>query len=304
MKMDFPSYRINPAIQYIEDNLPDSVNIHLLADLASYSYHRFHHVFTGATGEPVWGFVKRLRLERAAYLLRHTPASVADIADQVGYGSNASLSKAFQHHFRCSPNRFRKEKRQIDREANIQAILNYESPAIRMEPAQLLSFVRGAGKQRYTTVWRHLNAMVAELTPAPEGGACSVAEGETWTIVAKTPDIPDVTEEAKLRYDAGLALSPERQKVFPQALTAPLQNALLEAGKYAVFQHAGACGRLPATYYALYNRWLFESGYVLRNAPWFHKYTATTRQGTLAEQPAAKGYLTEQPVTEVYLPIC
>ena len=64
--------------------------------------------FCGLTGEPPMRYVKKTRLTRAAGYLATTSRSVATIANECGYESDASLSKAFKGEFGVSPGEYRR----------------------------------------------------------------------------------------------------------------------------------------------------------------------------------------------------
>lgn len=70
---------------------------------------RFHltRVFQSLTGETIVDFVRRVRLERAAYGLKHSRASIVDLAIEAGYCNGESFSRAFRSLFRLSPTAFR-----------------------------------------------------------------------------------------------------------------------------------------------------------------------------------------------------
>jgi AraC-like DNA-binding protein len=53
--------------------------------------------------------VRALRLERASGLLRMSPARVTEIAEQCGYPSVYSFSRAFRTAYGCSPRAYRKD---------------------------------------------------------------------------------------------------------------------------------------------------------------------------------------------------
>jgi AraC-like DNA-binding protein len=88
--------RIARAVDYAEAHLARPLSVGELAEVAALSPSRFARVFRATTGEAVWAYVQRRRLERAEELLRVTSLSVAEIAYRVGY---ADVSR-FGLHFR------------------------------------------------------------------------------------------------------------------------------------------------------------------------------------------------------------
>ena len=84
-----------------------------LADEACVSRYHFQRVFRHVMGETPGDLQRRLRLERAAHDLRHTPSDVTAIAFDAGYESLEGFSRAFRRAYGKSPSRFRKENRDV-----------------------------------------------------------------------------------------------------------------------------------------------------------------------------------------------
>ncbi len=78
-----------------------------LAKEMNMSSRQFHRLFESLHGCGPNAFVKRLRLEHAASLLRSSGAKLDAIAAEVGYASAYSFSKAFFDHFGVRPGRYR-----------------------------------------------------------------------------------------------------------------------------------------------------------------------------------------------------
>ena len=66
--------------------------------------------FTRLVGMPPMQYLARWRMQMAATLLRTTPAGLAeDIAERVGYGSEAALSRAFKRSLGVAPAYYRRD---------------------------------------------------------------------------------------------------------------------------------------------------------------------------------------------------
>lgn len=102
--------RINRALDYIEAHLHEPLTLEEIARSAFFSPFHFHRIFSALMGEPVSQFVQRLRLEKAAFLLRaHPRRSVTRVALDCGYGNHAAFSRAFRSAFGLSPTAWRRE---------------------------------------------------------------------------------------------------------------------------------------------------------------------------------------------------
>jgi AraC-like DNA-binding protein len=67
--------------------------------------------FTRYLAEPPMAYLIRWRLQLAARTLGSTSRSVADIAEEVGYESEAAFNRAFKRQFGSPPARYRREQR-------------------------------------------------------------------------------------------------------------------------------------------------------------------------------------------------
>ena len=67
----------------------------------------FTRMITAASGEPPTALRRRILLERAAYLLATTDATILDVAVESGYSSNEAFTRAFSAAFGLSPRRWR-----------------------------------------------------------------------------------------------------------------------------------------------------------------------------------------------------
>ena len=81
-----------------------------LAGQAAMSRTLFAARFRAAIGESPMRYLAKIRLGQAAWYLTTTSLSVEAIARRTGYGTNASLSKAFKREFGTSPGQYRAGK--------------------------------------------------------------------------------------------------------------------------------------------------------------------------------------------------
>ena len=68
---------------------------------------RFRHFL----GEPPMAYLTRWRLQLGARLLKSSNRSVAEVAEEVGYESEAAFNRAFKREFEVPPARFRTRSR-------------------------------------------------------------------------------------------------------------------------------------------------------------------------------------------------
>ena len=70
---------------------------------------RFRHYLS----EPPMAYLTRWRLQLGAQMLSSTSYSVAQVADEVGYESEAAFNRAFKREFTLPPARFRNQSRSV-----------------------------------------------------------------------------------------------------------------------------------------------------------------------------------------------
>ena len=63
--------RVNRAVDYVTQDLARPLRLEDVARAACFSPYHFHRIFRVVMGETLAAFVKRVRLERAVYLLSH-----------------------------------------------------------------------------------------------------------------------------------------------------------------------------------------------------------------------------------------
>ncbi|MBR8186450.1 helix-turn-helix transcriptional regulator [Burkholderia ambifaria] len=76
--------------------------------LRNLSRSAFANRFQRVVGQAPLSYLTTWRLDRAAELLRYSRAPVADIANRVGYTSEAAFSRAFRGRYEMSPIQWRR----------------------------------------------------------------------------------------------------------------------------------------------------------------------------------------------------
>lgn len=95
------------ALEIMIDEPGRRFTLELLAETAGMSRSAFARRFRDAFGRSAMDFLKELRLQRAAHLLRTTRRPVKSIAEQVGFDSRSHFSQSFSDYFNIAPAEFR-----------------------------------------------------------------------------------------------------------------------------------------------------------------------------------------------------
>lgn len=109
--------RIGAAMRALHGAPAEAWTVERLAMVANMSRSAFAARFKAKLGEAPLEYLTRWRMFRVGVLLRSTERSLASIANEVGYESDAALSKAFSRVVGMAPGAFRKQK--ADASANV-----------------------------------------------------------------------------------------------------------------------------------------------------------------------------------------
>lgn len=93
--------------EYLRAHLSRSVRLDELAALVGLSSSHLVRLFRRSTGRPPHQHLMRLRLHRAAELLRHSQLTIAEIAAQTGFADQSHLTRLFTQQMGVTPRRFR-----------------------------------------------------------------------------------------------------------------------------------------------------------------------------------------------------
>lgn len=99
--------RMQRAWLHLEGHLERPVRITELADLSNVSVWYFTKTFHALYGEGPQAVSARLRLARAARLLRRTQLSVSEVGEACGFENNCSFSRAFRAQHGVPPSLYR-----------------------------------------------------------------------------------------------------------------------------------------------------------------------------------------------------
>ena len=99
---------IKQSIDYILQHLNENITVKEVADHFHFSEFYFSRVFKAETGESVYAFIKRLKMDQSAIDIKlKRDKSITDIGLDYGY-SPSNYSSAFRKHHSSSPAEFRK----------------------------------------------------------------------------------------------------------------------------------------------------------------------------------------------------
>jgi AraC-like DNA-binding protein len=97
------------AMRYAEEHFSVPLTLKTMANQAAMSISKFTAAFKIHTGLSAAAYIRRIRMEKAMYLLKNTRSPVGDIAEMVGYRHHSRFSTLFREQFDVAPGAFRKK---------------------------------------------------------------------------------------------------------------------------------------------------------------------------------------------------
>lgn len=102
---------IASALRLLHEKTEHPWTIEALAASVNMSRSAFALRFKTLIGEAPMEYLTRCRIHKASRLLRESALTIAQVAQQIGYDSEASFNKAFKRQIGLPPGRFRSEQR-------------------------------------------------------------------------------------------------------------------------------------------------------------------------------------------------
>lgn len=88
--------KMNGALNFIEENLTDEIDLKEVARQAYCSEYHFKRMFSFLAGVTLSEYIRRRRLTLAAFEIINTNSKIIDVAIKYGYSSPDSFTRAFQ----------------------------------------------------------------------------------------------------------------------------------------------------------------------------------------------------------------
>jgi AraC family transcriptional regulator len=101
--------RLNNAVNYIEENIKETINLEEVAKIACCSTYHFQRMFAYIADIPLSEYIRRRRMSLAAVDLQSSNEKVIDISLKYGYNSPTAFNRAFKNVHNISPSQAREE---------------------------------------------------------------------------------------------------------------------------------------------------------------------------------------------------
>ena len=267
--------RFARVLAYLQQNHAQDLDLHRIAEEAALSTYHWHRLYRAVMNETIHATLKRIRLQRAAWLLGNSGKNIADIARDVGYGGNPqSFRRIFREHYGCKPEEYRTRNQPPYPERPHIRAQPYPVTIRTIAPLHTLALDHHGDYMDIGATFHRLYALL-QLRGHP-------VAARSFGIYH---DDPHATPTAQLYAQAAM----ESDSAETQA---PLVHCTIRGGRYAILRHQGSYAELEHAYDWFYRDWLLKSGEQIADAPPFEEYL-NDPQTTPPEQL----------LTDIYIPL-
>ncbi|MGA2136164.1 MAG: AraC family transcriptional regulator [Bryobacteraceae bacterium] len=209
--------RVNRVLDYISRHLDGELSLNRLSEIGCFSPFHFHRIFQAVTGETLNTHVRRVRLERAAVLLKASPRKrITHVAIETGFAGTAEFSRAFRNHYGRTASSWDRrsplEKSKICKDPEMFPFYSVEELESWKAAAKLRVRVGPFSAFRYVYIRVFAPYGSTGLLDAYHVLTAWLAERHTdlrdVVFIGMSLDDPSITPFENCRYDLGVAFPP------------------------------------------------------------------------------------------------
>ncbi len=249
------SESVNQAIDYILQHIEEELSLEDVAEHCHFSKYYFCRLFKAQTGESVWSFIRRVRLEQSAFRLKvEKGRPITEIGADYGY-SPSNYSSAFRTRYHMTPVSFRKTSREKSMKHPFFHHENWSAETfeecgkkivVKDVPDWRVIYERRFGS--YESLSRQWNSFVEKYR--------EYSTAQT-IFLERTYDDPAVTKADNCLYDICMSVGED----------CPLENLVtIQGGRCAVYRFKGHAKHIYAAYQTIFLVWLPRTGYEIDTA--------------------------------------
>ncbi len=101
--------RLNKAVNYIEENITETIDMEEVSKIAYCSSYHFQRIFAYIADIPLSEYIRRRRMSLAAVDLQSGTEKVIDISLKYGYDSPTAFNRAFKSVHGIAPSQARED---------------------------------------------------------------------------------------------------------------------------------------------------------------------------------------------------
>ncbi len=253
--------RLNSAVNYIEKNIIENINLEEVSKIACCSTYHFQRMFAYIADIPLSEYIRRRRMSLAAVDLQSGNEKVIDISLKYGYDSPTAFNRAFKSVHGISPSEAKKEGTILKAFPPISFKITIKGDSelnYRIEKKEAFRII-GISEPLETELEKNF-----EIVPKMWATAAMNGTIPKLAIMMDTPligmlGISSCNEANNWRYYIGVAST--------KSIDSTLEEFIVPAGTWAIFCGEGHAQSIQALEQRIVTEWLPTSGYEYADAP-------------------------------------
>lgn len=253
--------RLNSAVNYIEENIKETIALKEVSKIACCSTYHFQRMFAYIANMPLSEYIRRRRMSLAAVDLQSGNEKVMDISLKYGYDSPTAFNRAFKSVHGISPSQAREEGTMLKA----------------FPPISFKITIKGDSEMNYRIEKKEPFRIVGVSEPleaeieknfeiVPQMWATAAMNGTIPRLAAMMDGIPmgllgvsSCNESDNWRYYIAVASS--------QPIENDLEEYIVPGSLWAIFSGEGNNQSIQELEKRIVTEWLPTSGYEYGNAP-------------------------------------
>jgi AraC family transcriptional regulator len=263
-------FRINKAVNFIEDHLFEELSLEVIAQRAALSPYHFHRIFSALVESTVAQYVRQRRLTECLAELHDQRTRIIDLAVKCGFESQGAFTRAFKDLFGITPGQYQKlesgkpgVQRISDADVAQATSGHIVAPEIVARPATrvigLATAISGMSFPAVYALWATYSKESAKHFDAPDADSIGVSCRSHPNVQTRPGEYVYIAAHA-VTSDCGV----------PPGFI----ELSVPGGTYARFTHKGHVSTLQATIKKIWRSWLWHAGLTPANGPDLEVYAA------------------------------
>lgn len=253
--------RLNSAVNYIEENIKETIDLEEVSKIACCSTYHFQRMFAYIADIPLSEYIRRRRMSLAAVELQSGNEKVIDISLKYGYDSPTAFNRAFKSVHGIAPSQAKEEGTILKAFPPISFKITIKGDSemnYRIEKKESFRIV-GVSEPLEEEIEKNFEIVLKMWVTATMNGTiprlATIMDGMPMGMLG----VSSCNESDNWRYYIAVASS--------QPIESNLEEYIVPSSVWAIFSGEGSSQSIQELEKRIVTEWLPTSGYEYGNAP-------------------------------------
>lgn len=249
---------VNQAIDYILDHLDEPISVQDVADYCYVSRYHFNRIFKSIVQESVYQFIKRVKIEQAAFkLMVEDQRLITDIGLEYGYES-ANFTNVFKQQYKNNPYTFKQQLKDPQFMEKC-SLFHQEYPLI--TTAEIIKNLTFVNLDSLNLVYKRYVGSYQDLPKYWQDFRQSYPHTKQFYEISYSD--PTISDENRCIMDLCC---------LDDGSFSLLNQKIINQGLYAKYVYEGKAQGIYVLYQSILRNWVVAKQIQLRNEPMFIYY--------------------------------